>query len=244
MQLPQLSAHQITKTYAQDTENVLCVLKSITIDFSHNKTCAIMGVSGTGKSTFMHILAGLDSPTSGHITYNQKNIDTLPLKERCEFLNKTVGLMFQSPHLINELSVEENVMLPGLIAHQKREWCQMRARELLATVGLHTKYQSPPATLSGGQQQRVALARALFNKPAFLLADEPTGNLDVATGKQIVELLMACQREWGMGMIISTHDEYIAQQMNEIYLIIDGNLQKQTMNYDILRKNAENLPPL
>ena len=201
------------------------VLNGISATFEQGKTYGITGVSGTGKSTFLHILAGLEEPTSGHVLFNGKNIFQLDNKERNLFLNKKIGLLFQQPYLIKELSVLENVMVPGLIAQKPFEDCKKRAQLLLQQVGIEHKKNQLPMTLSGGQQQRVALARALFNEPTFLLADEPTGNLDIQTGKKMIELLLSLVEQNNMGLIVSSHDEYVAEQMQQVFVLRDGLLQ-------------------
>jgi ABC-type lipoprotein export system ATPase subunit len=143
---------------------------------------------------------------------------------REEMLHKTIGLVFQLPYLIAELSVIENVMLKGLIEGRTTPQCRKQALYLLEMVGLATQAERSPASLSGGQQQRVAIARAIFNKPAFLIADEPTGNLDEATGNTIVELLLFCQTEWKMGIIVSTHNLSVAGQMDVVFELKDGTI--------------------
>jgi ABC-type lipoprotein export system ATPase subunit len=133
-------------------------------------------------------------------------------------------LVFQSPHLLRELSVLENVIVPGLIGGKNKNECIEHAKALLNHVGLFDKKDSKPGELSGGQQQRVAIARALFNNPAFLIADEPTGNLDLATGNSIIDLLLTCREEWGMGVIVSSHDEYVVERMDVVYVLSGGRL--------------------
>jgi len=220
-----LATHALTKTFTFNG-GTLNVLRGITMQFQQGKTYAITGVSGTGKSTYLHLLAGLEIPTSGAVYLNNKAIPLYQSVDRFFFLNRSVGLVFQYPYLIRELSVQENVMLPGLIAGQSRHSCAARADELLHQVGIPEKTSAMPGQLSGGQQQRVAIARALFNKPLFLLADEPTGNLDIETGKAIVDLLIKCQKEYGMGIIVSTHDEYVAKHMMMKFTLKDGILQQ------------------
>jgi len=200
------------------------VLNGVSISFEQRNTYAITGVSGVGKSTFMHILAGLDAPDRGNVLFNGRSISLLSVEERTLFFNSSVGLVFQLPYLIKELSVVENVMTKGLIEGIAYKQAQEQAQALLKQVGLERKARSMPSSLSGGQQQRVALARALFNKPAFLLADEPTGNLDEATGRDIVELLLSCREAWGMGIIVSSHDAYVAEHMEHIVQLKDGAL--------------------
>lgn len=210
----------------------LVVLDGINVIFEQNKSYAIIGASGTGKSTFLHLLAGLDAPDSGDIFFAKsdasglQDLSKLSPEQKDVFLNKTVGLMFQLPYLISELTVIENVILPGLIAGKSTVECKAKALELLGDLEIAEKANCLPDTLSGGQQQRVALARAIFNEPKFLLADEPTGNLDPKTGKLIVNLLIKCKQKWGMGLIISSHDQYVAQCMEVKFRLENGLLKE------------------
>lgn len=219
-----LAAHDIKKTYIQGT-NQLSILKGVSVQFEQGKSYAITGPSGSGKSTLIHLLAGLDVPTHGTVTFDSVDINTLSPAHKKTFLASSLGLVFQLPYLIPEFSVLENVMLKGIITGLSIENLKNQAMELLDKVQLAHKAESNPYSLSGGEQQRVALARALFNKPSFLLADEPTGNLDVPTGKVIVELLLSCQAQWGMGVIVSSHDEYVSQRMAQVLHLQNGILQ-------------------
>lgn len=203
------------------------VLRDINVLFQQGISYAIMGVSGVGKSTFMHVLSGVDIPSDGSVLFNDKNISHFTPNELNIFHNKLIGQVFQLPYLISELSVEENIMLPGIIAQKKEHECKKQAEEWLHAINLFDKTNSKPASLSIGQQQRVALARALFNQPAFLLADEPTGALDKQTGKAMVELLLEMKQNLGMGIVVSTHDEYVAQSMDVVYEIEKGQLIKK-----------------
>lgn len=216
-----LQAINVKKQFVQG-DTTIQVLKGISATFERGKSYAIIGPSGSGKSTFMHILAGLDEPDQGAVTFNGFDINTFEADQRKLFLTESVGLVFQLPYLIQELTVLENVMLKGLIEGRSQEQCREQAHELLSKVGLSGKEDANPFSLSGGEQQRIALARALFNKPAFLLADEPTGNLDIHNGKSIVGLLHACQQEWNMGIIVSSHDAYVAEGMETILRMEDG----------------------
>jgi lipoprotein-releasing system ATP-binding protein len=219
-----IETFNVTKQYIQGSA-LLEILKGITARFEQGERYAITGVSGAGKSTFLHILAGLDAPTAGSVLFNGEDINAVTSAKRSQFLNESLGLIFQSPYLIDELSVVENVALKGLIANQTYDEAIQRAHELLKIIGLSQKAESLPATLSGGQQQRIAILRALFNKPPFLLADEPTGNLDERTGKDIVDFLIDCQKQWHMGIIVSSHDPYVAQKMEHKLQLHDGLLR-------------------
>jgi lipoprotein-releasing system ATP-binding protein len=221
-----LATKLLSKKFIQGKQEII-VLNNIDSMFMQEKSYAIAGISGSGKSTFIHLLAGLDTPTTGTVLFNNIVLQTLPAFDKAQFLNKSIGLVFQSPHLIRELSVIENIILPGLISGHTKIDCEKRAVELLQKIELSQKKDSKIGELSGGQQQRVAIARALFNEPAFLIADEPTGNLDLATGKTIVNLLLSCHQEWGMGLIISSHDDYVAEKMNEIYNLSEGKLNTE-----------------
>jgi lipoprotein-releasing system ATP-binding protein len=219
-----LCAYNVKKTYIQGT-NTINVLQGITASFEQGTSYAITGPSGSGKSTLMHLLAGLDTPTQGAISFNGIDIHSFAPAEKKALLANSLGLVFQLPYLISEFSVLENVMLKGMIAGGHVQDLKEQAYVLLEQVHLAHKAHSNPLSLSGGEQQRVALARALFNKPAFLLADEPTGNLDVATGKVIVELLVSCQAQWGMGLIISSHDAYVCERMVHVLHLDNGILK-------------------
>ncbi len=224
MQTSFLKVEGVKKSFHEGDQTTF-VLQNITVSFSQDKTYGITGVSGTGKSTLIQLLAGLDAPTEGTISFNEQTLGHMTLQEHESFLQKNVGLLFQLPYLIKELSVLENIMLPAIIAGRSKKEAHDNAFLLLDQVGLSDKNYARPASLSGGEQARVALARALINRPAFLLADEPTGNLDEKTGKEIVSLLLSLQKEWGMGLIISTHDRYVADAMEIRYRLHEGKLE-------------------
>ena len=219
----QLIASHVSKSYIQGTDTIV-VLHDISASFEQGKSYAITGISGSGKSTFIHLLSGLDIPSAGQISFDGENISHFSEDQKSRFLNKSVGLVFQSPYLIKELSVLENVMIKGLIGGKSDDECARQAKELLKQVGLSEKITAYPGQLSGGQQQRVALARALMNNPDFLIADEPTGNLDMQTGNAIIDLIVRLQKEHGMGVIISSHDEYVTDRMQMVYALQNGTL--------------------
>lgn len=223
MQPSVIQACALTKSFTQG-KTTLTVFAGLDYTFEQPNTYALMGVSGAGKSTLLHILAGIEQPTQGSVVFNGKALSSFTIQEHEKLLNRSFGLLFQSPYLIHELSVIENIMIPGLIGGMSYEQAQQQAAELLHKIQLYDKAHLSPSCLSGGQQQRVAIMRALFNKPSFLFADEPTGNLDEKMGKDIVTFLQECQKEWHMGLIISTHDKQIAHSMQQVLTLHDGRL--------------------
>lgn len=221
MKLSNITLVDVHKFFTQGPVR-LEVLKGVDKSFDRGKTYAITGVSGTGKSTLMHIIAGLDVPSSGSVSYNNRDSVSFADKEKELLLNGQMGLVFQESYLIDQLNVLENIMLKGLVQGVSTNDLRKQALELLERIGLQDKADEYPPALSGGQQQRVALLRALFNKPSFLIADEPTGNLDLHTGKEIIDLLVQWCTQWSMGLIISSHDQYVAQSMQTVLLLRDG----------------------
>lgn len=218
-----LRCDMLRKSFLQGT-NRIQVLRGVSALFVQNVTYAIMGSSGAGKSTLLHLLAGMDVPDCGSVFCNDQALHTMDKHQQRMLWNRSVGLVFQAPYLINELSVLENVMLKGLARGLAYEVCAQTAQELLAAVGLLDKSDSKPSTLSGGQQQRIAIVRALFGQPAFLLADELTGNLDEKTGKALIDFLLDCQAQWHMGVIITTHDPEVASRMHMTLRLHEGML--------------------
>lgn len=218
-----LQARNISKTYGQGAQ-LIQVLNGVSALFLQNNSYAITGVSGSGKSTLLHLLGGLDKPSLGEVLFNDQDIRRLTNREHDQFLNKHVGFVFQFHYLIKEITVLENIMLPGKIAGMDHELAQTHGHSLLDAMGLASKATSYPTELSGGEQQRVAIARAIFNKPAFLLADEPTGNLDAHSAERIVSLLLECRRAWGLGLIICSHDASVYGKMDTILHLENGNL--------------------
>jgi len=197
------------------------ILKGIDLEIPRGQFAAIMGPSGSGKSTLLGLLAGLDSPTTGRILLDGEDITALTEDQMALLRGRKIGFVFQSYHLIPTLTAEENVLLPMELAgngHGGRK----RAGELLERVGLAGRCDHYPVQLSGGEQQRVALARAFALHPPILLADEPTGNLDTATGQVVLDLMLALNREQGTTMVLVTHEESVAASADRRIVLRDG----------------------
>ena len=197
------------------------ILKGIDLEIPQGQFAAVMGPSGSGKSTLLGLLAGLDSPTSGQVLLDGQDITRLAENEMALLRGRKIGFVFQAYHLIPTLTAEENVLLPMELAGQDAGGRE-RARELLDRVGLKGRRAHYPAQLSGGEQQRVALARAFALRPPILLADEPTGNLDTATGRAVMDLLLTLNREEGATLVLVTHEESLAESADRRILLRDG----------------------
>jgi putative ABC transport system ATP-binding protein len=215
-----IRVRELTKSIATGTHRV-DILKGINLEIPRGQFVAIMGPSGSGKSTLLGLLAGLDSPTSGQILLDGEDITALREDEMALLRGRKIGFVFQSYHLIPTLTAEENVLLPMELAGNGAGG-HNRARELLERVGLGPRRDHYPVQLSGGEQQRVALARAFALRPPILLADEPTGNLDTATGRLVLDLMLAMNREQGATMVLVTHEETIAASADRRIILRDG----------------------
>ncbi len=224
-----LKAEGIHKSYRMGATQVK-VLKGVDLAVKRGEFVAIVGASGSGKSTLLHILGALDKPNKGIVTFEKRDLSGFSNGELNRFRNKTVGFVFQFYHLLDELSVLENVYLPAMTGKSVlgwfacRGWAKNRARGLLAQLGLAERAKHKPYQLSGGERQRAAIGRALMNEPELLLADEPTGNLDSATGNGILEVLEKLNRA-GQTVVMVTHDERIAQRAGRIVTLVDGKIE-------------------
>jgi len=211
-------------------DRVLEVLKPVDLTVEPGQVLAIMGPSGSGKSTLLGLIAGLDAPSGGSIQIDGDEITGLSEDQLAVLRGRKVGIIFQSFNLIPNLTAEENIALPLELSGVDGDPAA-RARDLLSEVGLSERGHHYPVQLSGGEQQRVAIARAFAPRPALLLADEPTGNLDSATGDRIVELMLRLNREQGTTMVLVTHDPDLAQQADRIVHLRDGHIVKDEMTH-------------
>jgi len=203
----------VTKTYSDVTSD-LVVIESLSYTFEVGKSCAIVGRSGIGKSTLLHLIGGLDKPQGGEIFVEGTNITKLNDVEMTSFRGSRIGFIFQFHHLLPEFTAQENVAMPLIIAGMRRPQALEVAAEVLERVGLKGRLSHIPGKLSGGEQQRVAIARSLVTRPAVVLADEPTGNLDARTAEVVRQLLLEIQREHGTTLIVVTHSDEFAGSMD------------------------------
>jgi lipoprotein-releasing system ATP-binding protein len=218
-----LSVTGLTKDYATRS-GPLPVLRGVDLDLSHGDAVAVMGPSGSGKSTLLYIVGTLDEPTSGTVTLGGTDPFKLPERDLAAFRNRRLGFVFQDHHLLPQCTVLENVLVPTLVGADDPAALKQRALALLDRVGLKERLDHRPAELSGGERQRVAVARALIHKPALLLADEPTGNLDRTSAKAVGELLIELCREERHMLITVTHSAELAKTFPRVCHMDDGRL--------------------
>jgi lipoprotein-releasing system ATP-binding protein len=218
-----IEVNNLCKSFINGTRRV-DVLSQVDLRINMGERVAVVGASGAGKSSLMHILGGLDRPTSGDVRYDGQDIFNLRGADLDGFRNRTLGFVFQFHQLLPEFSALENVMMPALIARWSRSKAESAARELLCEVGLEPRLSHKPGELSGGEQQRVAIARALVMSPRVLLADEPTGNLDSGTSDSIYRLLTRLHGARGLTLIIVTHDTRLAEGLDRIIHMADGRI--------------------
>lgn len=221
---PLLVCQDLCKSY-QDGIISTNVLKNISFSIKKSEMMAILGSSGSGKSTLLHLLGGLDTPTSGDVIFDGKKISSLSTNGRAELRNQKLGFIYQFHHLLPDFTALENVMMPLLIAGMTRVKPQQKASEMLAAVGLSHRVNHRSAELSGGERQRVAIARAIVNEPALVLADEPSGNLDLHNADVIFDLLMDLNRQKGTAFLVVTHDLRLAARLTRQLEMRDGYLQ-------------------
>jgi lipoprotein-releasing system ATP-binding protein len=214
-----IKASGIQKSYG-----TLHVLKGVNIEIQKGEVISIVGASGAGKTTLLHILGTLDRANTGDLEINGTSISSLKDKKLAEFRNKNIGFVFQFHHLLPEFTALENICIPAFINGTSRSEAEKKANELLTFLGLESRALHKPSELSGGEQQRVAVARALINNPVVVLADEPSGNLDSATAKELHQLFFTLREKFNQTFVIVTHNEELANMADRKLVMKDGNI--------------------
>jgi len=216
-----LQVKGLTKTYGKD-DTTVTALGGVSFSVNKGEFVAIVGASGSGKSTLMHLIGGVDRPTSGSVIIDGNEIFKQNESELAIFRRRNLGLVYQFYNLIPTLTAEENIMLPRLLDHRKPD--EDKLRSILETIGLADRAKHLPSELSGGQQQRVSIGRALINDPVIILADEPTGNLDSKSSREIIDLLKLSNKRYNQTLLIITHDEKTALQADRVIALSDGQI--------------------
>lgn len=224
-----LEAHDLHKTYVGGDGGTINVLKGVDLTLARREMVAVVGASGAGKSTLLHVLGALDKPTRGYVVVGGEPINGLDEEQLAALRNRSIGFVFQFHHLLREFSALENVMMPLRIADRDYETARSRAAELLARVGLSARMHHRPGELSGGEQQRTAVARALAMDPKVILADEPSGNLDLANAEMLHELLAEVVNDLEIGMIVVTHNRGLASRAGRVLLLEGGKLAETVL---------------
>ncbi|WP_273803029.1 lipoprotein-releasing ABC transporter ATP-binding protein LolD [Providencia rettgeri] len=223
---PLLVCEHLSKTYQEGSLSTQ-VLKNVSFSMGQGEMMAIVGSSGSGKSTLLHLLGGLDTPSEGSVIFRGQHINQLSSDERAAIRNKDLGFIYQFHHLLPDFTALENVAMPLLIGATAKEKAFTKAKEMLEAVGLGHRADHRPSELSGGERQRVAIARALVNEPALVLADEPTGNLDLRNADAIFELLGELNRTQRTAFLVVTHDMTLARRLSRQLEMRDGHLQQE-----------------
>jgi lipoprotein-releasing system ATP-binding protein len=216
-----LECRQLTKRYTQGELDVE-VLRGVDLTIGVGERVAIMGASGSGKSTLLHLLGGLEKPSSGQVVLDNIDIHKIGASGLAKLRNRALGFVYQSHHLLGEFTVLENVAMPQLIGGKTVKEASENAVELIKRVGLGHRLEHKPGELSGGERQRAAIARALINKPALVMADEPTGNLDSKTAHQVYELMLQLNQEMNVSFLVVTHDHELASRIGRVLHMEDG----------------------
>lgn len=225
-----ISCTNLTKEYGNG-DSIIKAVDDVTVAFEQGEFCAVTGPSGSGKSTLLHILSSLENPTSGYVTYGDRQLSSYSDNQLSILRRRRFGFVFQSYNLVNELTGYENILLPIMLDKKKvdREYIE----KIIKMLGIEDRLEHLPSALSGGQQQRIAIARALANKPSILFADEPTGNLDGKSGREVIALLKYAASELGVTLILVTHDLGVAEQASRILTIEDGKIVKDTKGTEV-----------
>ena len=220
-----IRSENLCKYYGSGEEQVKA-LDGISLSIPQGSFTAITGPSGSGKSTLLHLLSGLDHPTAGKVFYQEKNLYDYHDNQLAVLRRRRFGFVFQSYHLVKELTAQENILLPVMLDRKKPDEAYLH--RLTGLLKIDDRLSHLPAAMSGGQQQRVSIARALANKPAILFADEPTGNLDGQSGREVMSLLRQVNQEFGITLVLVTHDLNVAEQAERIVHIVDGKIQRDS----------------
>lgn len=222
-----LECTSLTKEYISG-ENTVKAVDDISVSFDKGEFCAVTGPSGSGKSTLLHLLSSLEAPTAGDIIYNDVKLSNYNDNQLSILRRRRFGFVFQAYNLVQELTGYENILLPVMLDGKKPD--EEYLNKIIDMLGIRDRLEHLPSALSGGQQQRIAIARALANKPSVLFADEPTGNLDGKSGREVLSLLKYTGKELGVTLILVTHDLHVAEQAERVITIEDGRIVSDTMN--------------
>ena len=222
-----LECTSLTKEYISG-ENTVKAVDDISVSFDKGEFCAVTGPSGSGKSTLLHLLSSLEAPTEGDVIYNDVKLSTYNDNQLSILRRRRFGFVFQAYNLVQELTGYENILLPVMLDGKKPD--EEYLNKIIDILGIRDRLEHLPSALSGGQQQRIAIARALANKPSVLFADEPTGNLDGKSGREVLSLLKYTGKELGVTLILVTHDLHVAEQAERVITIEDGRIVSDTKN--------------
>jgi len=218
-----LVCHNVVRRFLEG-DSMLEVLSGVDLNVAPAERLAIIGTSGSGKTTLLQIMGGLDEPTSGEVIVGGRSIAHTTEAQKSTLRNRFIGFVYQFHHLLPEFTAQENVAMPLLIRRTAKDQAMTAAADLLGRVGLDARLDHKPGELSGGERQRAAVARALITRPALVLADEPTGNLDAGNGAHVLSLMLELNRELQTSLVIVTHDHSIAQQMDRVLILENGKL--------------------
>lgn len=222
-----LECTSLTKEYISG-ENTVKAVDDISVSFDKGEFCAVTGPSGSGKSTLLHLLSSLEAPTAGDVIYNDVKLSNYNDNQLSILRRRRFGFVFQAYNLVQELTGYENILLPVMLDGKKPD--EEYLNKIIDMLGIRDRLEHLPSALSGGQQQRIAIARALANKPSVLFADEPTGNLDGKSGREVLSLLKYAGKELGVTLILVTHDLHVAEQAERVITIEDGRIVSDTKN--------------